>query len=238
MMFNWTPDMVRFMKDASEYGDYNSVIAGTMRPYINENTRICDAGCGLGYLSLELSALAGQVTAVDVNEDALSVLRGNIASRNIENIEVVSGRLEDLQLEKPFDAMVFCFAGEISDVLEQAGRLCRGDVFVIHRNYKNHRFSAGDFSCDEGCLCFTDELDRRGIPYEARELEIEFGQPLRSIDDGVLFYRTYSRDPDKSVIDRNFLENKLIKTGCTEFPYYLPHRRRVEWIMLKAGSFA
>ena len=77
MMFLWKPDMIRFMRDASEHTGYHADLAARIVPHLKEGARVCDAGCGLGYLSLALAPLAAQVTAVDRNADALSVLREN-----------------------------------------------------------------------------------------------------------------------------------------------------------------
>lgn len=54
MMQLWVEDMIRFMRDASEYGTYNQELANLLAPELTRDMHICDAGCGLGYLSLAL----------------------------------------------------------------------------------------------------------------------------------------------------------------------------------------
>jgi methylase of polypeptide subunit release factors len=103
------------MKDASEYGDYNEKLAERIAPYLTKESRICDAGCGLGYLSLALSHYAGCVTAVDINENALDILKENLRKRRIDNINICCSDISDVHVE-PFDNMVFCFFGNIQDI--------------------------------------------------------------------------------------------------------------------------
>ena len=74
MMQLWEKDMVRFMRDASEYGSYNQELVKRLSPYLNKEMNICDAGCGLGYLSLALAPYVGTVTGVERHPDAAAVL--------------------------------------------------------------------------------------------------------------------------------------------------------------------
>lgn len=76
-MFLWNEDMIRFLRDASEQSDYHRLLAGYLAERLPENAHVCDAGCGLGYLSLRLAPYCRQVTAADVSADALAVLREN-----------------------------------------------------------------------------------------------------------------------------------------------------------------
>ena len=143
MMQLWEADMVRFMTDASEYGNYHQTLAQMLAPYLDRNTHICDAGCGLGYLSLALAPYAGHVTGAERNPDAAAVLAENCRRLGIPNITPRCGPIEAMDPEIPYDAMVFCFFGHIDEILEISRRQCRGRVFIITRNYTTHRFSVG-----------------------------------------------------------------------------------------------
>ena len=55
MMQRWGTDAIRFMTDASEYGDYYRQLTTKLLPYLPLNGHICDAGCGLGYLAQEIA---------------------------------------------------------------------------------------------------------------------------------------------------------------------------------------
>ena len=62
-MFEWTEERVSFMADACERTDFHEKLAALLSPYLKKTDSVCDAGCGLGYLSLALSPLVGHVTA-------------------------------------------------------------------------------------------------------------------------------------------------------------------------------
>ena len=73
-MFQWNEEMVRFMRTASEYGDYHRRLVQRMRPALHSADHICDAGCGLGYLSLALAPYVRRVTAAEYRA-AVSYMR-------------------------------------------------------------------------------------------------------------------------------------------------------------------
>ncbi|MDY5895904.1 MAG: methyltransferase domain-containing protein, partial [Oscillospiraceae bacterium] len=213
-MFQWNEEMVRFMRTASEYGDYHRRLVQRMRPALHSADHICDAGCGLGYLSLALAPYVRRVTAADRSEAALDVLRQNCAARGIRNIDILSGELQPVPLAAPYDAMVFCFFGRMEEIAAVAKAQCRGTVFVFKKNYTSHRFSVGEHPAGwDSFRAGADWLTERGVPFEAETLEPEMGQPFRSMEEARQFFRLYSRDADKAAITDEFLRGRLAETG-------------------------
>ena len=227
MLELWGADMIRFMRDASEHGSYHQALARRLSPYINKEMNVCDAGCGLGYLSLALVPYAGMVTGVERHPAAAAVLAENIQRLGLDNVVSRCGPIGEVIPKEPYDAMVFCFFGGIEEILEVSKVQCRGRVFVITRNYTSHRFSVGDHKTGSYGRASTKEtLEKLGIPYEESTMSLEFGQPFRSFEDARRFFETYSKDADKTVITDEFLMEKLV-AGEGDFPYYMPHRREV-----------
>ena len=227
-MFQWNEEMVRFMRVASEYGDYHLRLADWMLPDLRAADHVCDAGCGLGYLSLALAPHVRRVTAADRSAEALSVLRENCAARGIGNIALLAGDLFASAPRRPYDAMVFCFFAKMEEIAAIARRQCRGTVFAFKKNYATHRFSVeshptGDDSFSAGVSWLTEH----GVPFVSQELELEMGQPFCSWESARRFFEIYSRDEDKSVITDDFLRSKLVETGREDFPLYLPQKRSV-----------
>lgn len=237
MMQLWYEDMIRFMRDASEYGTYNQELAKRLAPDLTKQMHICDAGCGLGYLSLALAPYVGRITSVDRNPEPLAVLEENCRALGLENITPCVGTIQEVTPRRPYDAMVFCFFGKIQEILEVAKAQCDGTVFIITRTYTSHRFSVGDHpagSC--GYRGASDVLTELGIPYEQTVLALEFGQPFRSLADARQFFEVYSKDADKSVITDAFLCSKLEKTGKEAFPYYMPHLRNLAILKFRTAD--
>lgn len=237
MMSLWKPDMIRFMRDASEYGTYYSELAKLLLPYLGNDSHVCDAGCGLGYLSLELAKAVGKVTAADINSDALDVLRENCTKFGISNIEAVCGDVFDMPQEKKYTAMVFCYFGEIETIAQRAFDMCSGPIFIFKRNYELHRFPeksirSEKYSYEYAC-CILNEL---GISYKSTELENEFGQPFKSVEDARLFYELYSLDGSKRVINDLLLLDRLEYTGRDDFPLYMPYTKKTGCIILNSQT--
>lgn len=227
----WYEDMVRFMKDASEFGSYNQTLLQKMQPFLTPDMHICDAGSGLGYLSLAVAPHVGQVTAVERHPHAAAVLEENCRSRGLSNVRSLCADIETAQPEKPYDAMVFCFFGQIFQTLRLAKQQCRGRIFIFTRNYPNHRFSAGTHPTGwEGFSDLQKALQEQGIPAQWELFPVEHGQPLRSLQDARLFFELYSKDQDKSVLSDEFLLSKVEPTGREDFPFYLPHKRQVAFV--------
>ena len=236
MMQLWEKDMVRFMRDASEYGTYNQEIVKRISPYLNKEMHICDAGCGLGYLSLELAPHVASVTGVERHPDASAVLAENSRRLGLDNVIPRCGPIETTGPDTPYDAMVFCFFGGIGEILAIAKEQCRGRVFIVTRNYTTHRFSVGAHKTGSyGRLTSHETLEKLGIPFEETTLSLEFGQPFRSFGDARRFFETYSVDADKNVITDEFLLEKLVP-GEGDFPYYMPHRRELAILSFDAND--
>lgn len=238
-MFRWNEDRIRFMQSASEYGAYHRRLTDWMRPFLQQRQHICDAGCGLGYLSLSLAPYVRQVTAADCNRQALAVLADNCAKRSIHNIDIRCGDLFTMRPAAPYDAMVFSFFGKMEEIAAIAAAQCRGTVFAFKKNYATHRFSVGTHAVgDDSFSAATDWLTRHGIPFSSQELELEMGQPFRSWEEARLFFRLYSHDPDKSLITDAFLRGRLKETGRTDFPLYLPHTRSLGCIKFSSEDLS
>lgn len=231
----WQEDMIRFMTDASEYGDYYLQLVQAMLPLLSPDMHICDAGSGLGYLSLALAPHVRQITAVEKHPNAAAVLARNCQCRNIDNVFSQCGSIDQILPAKKYDAMVFCFFGGIRQTLEIAKQQCRGDVFIFTRNYKNHRFSAGKLPTGwDGYPEFHTRLKELHIPFQQQFLAPEFGQPFRNLQEARRFYELYSKDDDHSVLTEDFLKAQLIETGRDDFPLYSPHWREIAFLHFSA----
>lgn len=228
MLQIWNDDMIRFMRDASEYGTYHRALAQHLAPILDPGMHVCDAGCGLGYLSLALSPYVDRITAVEKNPDALAVLEQNCRRRNIDNITARCSPLADAAPVQPYDAMIFCFFGGIDEILTAVETQCRGSAVIITRNYTTHRFSVGSHPTGSyGYGTASARLRELGIPFAEETLALEYGQPLRSLPEARRFYEVYSQDVDKTAITDEFLRTKLVETGRADYPLYLPHRRNL-----------
>lgn len=232
MMYLWKKDMVSFMKDASEYGRFHAILAEKMRPFLPEGAHLCDAGCGLGYLSLALAPFCSRVTAVDRSDDALRVLRENLRRYGTENVRIVCSPIAEAVPERPYDAMVFCSFGRIDEILRVSAQQCCGTVLIAKKVRTAPRFGVqGRRLHHESAEQARAALTARGIPFEMQLHKIPLGQPFRTVDDAVRFFALYNPGCE---IDRAWVEERLTRTAREDFPYYLPEQGRVALLALRA----
>lgn len=232
-MFTWSADKIRFLRDASEYTPFNDALADRAAAFLPVGGHICDAGCGLGYLSVALAKHCQWVTAADVCPEALAVLRQSLAARPVGNVSVMEADVFALPDDVQFDAMVFCFFGGTHDILRCVKRHCRGKAVLFKKNWATHRFTADQRPLERFTFAQTcAELTRAGIPCHSESFEQEMGQPFRSMADAALFFRLYDRGDGDVPLSDAALYARLKGTGSAEFPYFLQSKRPVGMIVL------
>lgn len=233
-MFVWNNEMARFLRDASEYSDYYTRLAEWIAPYLQPGDRVCDVGCGLGYLSMALSNYVKQITAIDRSEIALDMLRNH--PKRAGNISCCCGDIFCDNSGQIYDAMVFSFFGKMEEIALAAKNRCRGEIFAFKKNYGNHRFTAGAYPVgDDSFDRAVDWLRRRGVPFSSETLCLEMGQPLRSREEAYRFFALYHRG-DAAEISEAFLNSRLVETGREDFPLYLPQKREVGCLRFRAAD--
>ena len=226
-MFHWTDDMIRFMADAAGRTDFHQRLAAELLPWLHPDDAVCDAGCGLGYLSLALAPHVRHITAAERDAAALAVLERELALRHIENVYPCCEDVFAHRPEKPYDAMVFCFFGSMDEILSVAAAQCRGTVIAVKRDQTDHRFTVtkqplgGTHGVDAACR----RMAELGIPYELKRTAFHFDQPFRSLEDARRFFEMYRRRDDASLITDELLRQRLEATGDGEFPWRLPSAR-------------
>lgn len=229
MMQRWGAEAVRFMRNASEYGNHYELLAAELLSYLPKDGHICDAGCGLGYLSRELAKYCREVTAVDRSEAALSVLREHCPPQNLHIC------CDDIfTMDARYDAMVMCYFGHTDEILRLAAR-CDGNMIVVRRDCSRHKFSIGTVARNhQNANNLHAELSRMGIAYGTKTLQIELGQPFESVDDAVTFFELYNKS--EQAVERGEVQRRLVPTGREDYPWYLPGKRDMELTVFSAND--
>lgn len=83
---DWTEDVIRFQRSAAEYTGYFEALARAVRPHLAGRRRLCDAGCGMGYLGAALARDFDTVDALDRNPRAIAAARSVVAERGLTNV--------------------------------------------------------------------------------------------------------------------------------------------------------
>ncbi len=236
-MFSWNPEKIRFLKDASDYTPFNDILAARAAAVLPAGAHVCDAGCGLGYLSLALAGHCAHVTAADCSEAALAILRQNLAAGAVRNLSIWRGDVFSMPADMRFDAMTFCFFGKTKEVLACAKSRCGGNVVLFKKNWATHRFTLTKTPLEKDTFrAVCGELDALGVLYESASFSLDMGQPFRSLSDAAAFFRLHGGSGADEAVTGTDAESLLIRTDSREFPYYLPADRPVGMIVLDAGA--
>ena len=222
----WNQDIVRFMLDASDKSNYFNELAKIVAQKTQGAKNICDCGCGLGQLSLALSSYFDKVYGIDVSENAIKVFKEHYCKA--ENIVPIQADFFDYQVQDKFESLVFNHFGNIEQIVKLSNKLCKGKVVVIKKDYDFHRFSLGQKPLDKSYnISMPEYLDSLGIKYEQEHISLEFGQPFRSAQDAVTFFRLYSKDENWQDIQYSDIQDRLVETEDPVFPYYMPHMKKL-----------
>lgn len=233
-MFSWTQEMVRFMQTAAERTEYYPKLAQILAQRLIGARHICDAGCGIGSLSLELAKSFDLVTAVDRSPEAMAALRHSVWEKGILNIRCVETDLTECAPEIRFDAMVFCFFGRTERILPIAKKLCTGRIAIVKKNYCYHRFSLEKHRLsDETADDCQGVLEKQGIPFLREDHVFECGQPFESIEQAVRFFSIYDRGEANRRTEQAVRE-QLVCTDDSAFPFYLPKKKEIGILILNA----
>lgn len=132
-MSSWTPDVIRFMEDASSHTPYFDEIAAAVLRHAGSTARVCDAGCGMGQLAFALAPHAGRVDAVDRSPRAIAYVRAQAEARGLRTVRPRRADVASLRPAEPYDLMVFSLSASLEDARAAARCRCRGTLVVINK---------------------------------------------------------------------------------------------------------
>lgn len=223
MNFEWNENTVRWYQDAERYTGFFKNIAELVGPKVAEHSSLCDIGCGIGLVDLELSKTIDSITCIDRHPYAIEILKQRIQAENIRNITPLL--MDCNAIEAGWDVILISFFG--SRELEQFLPRCKKLIAVVGRKSqtelypeKYRKFQKNTSEEVEG------NLNSKGIAYSLTETAFEFGQPFRSEEDARAFIRTQSHDINPGDL-AGFLSERLVETGKEDFPLYLPRQKAV-----------
>lgn len=207
MMFLWKKRMAEFMSQAYEYNKSHHSFVNEIKDQINYNDLICDAGCGLGYISLALSPYCRQIHAIDLQEKPLKILKDNISKMNIKNILVKQENIHEMTSSVQYDKMIFSFFGSIEEALSIGKKYCSGQIILLKNDARHHSMSIEKKTYKGPSFVKAKKyLEQHQIPYQVKKIKTEMGQPFRSIEDAVYFFNLYNRNLLKEIKEEDVIE--------------------------------
>lgn len=225
MKIVWNERSIRWFRDASEYTGYHKKLAEILLEYIPVRTSLCDLGCGTGLIDLELSPCFEQITCVDISETAIKAVEQRSRELGRNNI---STRCEDAaRLEGEWETVTALFYGG-NEVFLNHFRLAKGQMILVVHGTREGNFGPQGHKVSKkyDVKSVKEHLEGHGIRYTLREVELEYGQPLRTREDAQEFAAAYSMPMNETELNV-YLKECLKETENEQFPYYLPNKKKL-----------
>ena len=224
MRFSWDEQTIQWFLDATAYTEFHKTLAQNIKPYLEPGSTLCDAGCGLGRLDLELAAYVKELIAIDVNTNAISVLRCDAKKLGLDNLRAEVCDAD--ALTKTFDTVLLSFFGQSN--MAHFLHLCRHRLIrIVNADTKSGLYPER-YRCNvkDTVPIVCAELDRLGMRYKLELYSCEFGQPLRSWEDAEQYVlKNAPKATSREVHD--FLNKNITRAESKEFPFYLPNQKNL-----------
>lgn len=234
MSFVWDSQKVSWYDKALEFSDFSDVVMDLISPCICSSDSVIDVGCGPGTLVASLAAVAGSVTALEPSSAMFSRLQAKCSA--IGNVTCVNSSF-DSDIPKHdilISANVFSLWSDNIPALQKAVSITGKFVFLIlpagsnrDKFYFNQLypilFGREYQARDDYLKVYTQIHDYLEVLPDISVFDYRFDQPFSSIDEAVMFWRSYlnidSGEYDSRL--RVFLEKKLKRVDdllVAEFP--------------------
>ena len=234
MKIVWNEQSVRWFRDASEYTGYHKKLAKILLEYIPSRTSLCDLGCGTGLIDMELAPYFKQITCVDISDQAITAVRQQARELGRNNISAVCK--DAAELEGEWETVTTLFFGG-NDVFLNYFPMVRDQMILVVHGAREGNFGPAGHKVSKkfDVKSVKEQLNQQGIKYSLREMELEYGQPLRSLEDAEAFATAYSMPMDKARLDV-YLRECLKETGDDRFPYYLPNKKKLGIFVIRRNE--
>ena len=189
----WTTQKIDWYVRASMCSDFHNRLAHEIAGMITQEKSVLEVGCGLGYITSQLSQMGYDVFGIDIDEEVIEKaqeLHGNPASKRIKpigkqhtgNQQSLFG-LEDYRTSHRMANVVLAvFCGRIEEEgLGAFERLATERIIYIVSQHKSNNLKR-DRTAE---ICTY--LEKSGHRFTFKELSLRFDQPFTSQEEAAIF---------------------------------------------------
>lgn len=236
MRFEWDEKKIEYYMRASMRTGFHKNLAEEIAPFLNEDDEVVDIGCGPGVIDFELSPFVKSIKAIDIEPEVIEYLKKLVERSKIDNIFPTLGDAFDIESGLGDVALMCFFSGDDAfqkRIIDVAKRLA---IIITHGEgaVKNtSKISGGKRKkCAED---FVKELDALGYKYDRINLQLDFGQPLKSLEEAKEFLEMYCKEEDpeerKAKIEEGM--GSLVSSNHVFYPYSIPNMKDVAIFIIK-----
>ncbi|MCU6763293.1 Methyltransferase domain [uncultured Roseburia sp.] len=234
-MFKWTKESIEWYQRAAFYTQYHVNLRKTLLPFFSQNETVCDIGCGLGYLDLELAPFVKAITAVDREKKVTDLLSAKVSERKLTNLTV---RCADWSVltDECCDTLLMCAFGNVHTYLEKYLGICKKRIIIIRKSPKE--IDGGFSSVYNRKRVMEQDVEfvkQCGLNTQLKFFDMEFGQPLTSRWEAERFVLHYSLKPDHITMSQ-YLKTHLKELPGGKYPYYLPNKKEMYMFTIEKES--
>lgn len=231
MFLEWNVRTLQWYADAEEYTGFFRALAAEIAPAIAGVQSLCDLGCGPALFDFEIAPLVRSVECADTSEAALAFVAEQARALGLHNIFPVLADCE--HPSGRWDVAFVSFFG--SRHLDRYLPLCKKLIAVVSQSSDAALFPEKDRGYVRNTAQNTAKyLDSRGIAYKLVWKRQEFGQPFSSLEEARGYVKLYAPDVCAEEAEL-FLKQRIVKTGSTAFPWYLPRKKTVGIFFINGG---
>ncbi len=189
----WTTQKIDWYVRASMCSDFHKRLAHEIAGMIPQEKSVLEVGCGLGYITSQLSQMGYDVFGIDIDEEVIEKaqeLHGKPASKRIKPIgKQHTGKqqslfdLEDYRTSHRMANVVLAvFCGRIEEEgLGAFERLATERIIYIVSQHKSNNLKR-DRTAE---ICTY--LEKSGHHFTFKELSLRFDQPFTSQEEAAIF---------------------------------------------------
>ena len=238
----WTPEKIENYKRASEYTAFHKKLSVFIEPYLDEQWTLADIGCGPGLIDFWLAPMVAGIDAIDNDGAAIADLTARLDETFLTNrmaAEKIRPRLASLEELKgeSWDVVMMSFFGLDQAAIEAVLQLARRRVFIFMHGRPDQAgpLAAGDDGDKFSAAELEAFLTERGVAFKKSVMEMQFGQPFRTLEDINSFIGAEGADDDETVKRITDIEERIIDTNRFDYPYYLPKSISVALFIIQVG---
>lgn len=222
-------------KICNETNNLNSVKTQVIKDYI-KGKNVLDAGCGLGYLSLEMSKYADTVVSTDIDKKALNVLENNVILNKITNIITLDADFYNTQFQNIDYVVASFFSKPTEDINYMLSIAKCGVIVMLSTNMSKYELlNNKTYKNRQDAQIFCKYLDDNNIRYEKEDITEQNGQYLEDEIDAYMFLNAFSKideEEKQELIQKSRLEKEKI-INKKVYKYFVSLMKKISIVIIE-----